>query len=66
MTPGEPNSAKWMFYDGYFLVLKIQTSSFYGPKEKNIQACYIMNDIGNTSWIDKRFLKIIVELQDEK
>ena len=65
LNPGEPPSAKWMFSTGYFLVLKVHFSDL-GPGIGYAQVCFIMNDCGNTSWIDKRHLKVVVELQDEK
>lgn len=54
LAVGAPLKAAWLFYDGYFLVLQVET------KVINNQAhsiCLIMNDSGNTSWINSNLLK---------
>ena len=62
---GEPASAKWMFYSGYFLVIAT-CKKYSDTHRKNIEVCLIMNDSGSTSWIDKQSLKLVVELKNEE
>ena len=62
---GEPLSASWLFYDGYFLVLSIKIG-VVNIADEMISTCLIMNSSGETSWIDKRNIKTVVELKNEK
>jgi len=59
---GDPMSANWLFYSGYFIVLSVTRSE----TDPMYCVCLIMNSSGEKSWIDKRSIKCVVELQSEK
>ena len=59
---GEPLLASWLFNDGYFIVLDVRCAPERHEDGTIMSACLIMNSFGNTSWVDKRNLKIVVEL----
>ena len=54
LAVGAPLKAAWLFYDGYFLVLQVETKVVEGQV---LSICLIMNDSGHTSWISSNLLK---------
>ncbi len=51
-----------LFNEGYFLVLSVSISKITHKTGENIMTCLIMDTSGIKAWIDKRSIRIVLEL----